>query len=67
MSQLTCEYAHICNNLDGTKIRILLLFNLFVKLGVSSTELLKAFRNCIVRHKFNQKFIGLGNIFDGIW
>ena len=60
------RFSIICNNLDGTKIRILLLFNLFVKLGFSSTKLLKAFRNCIVRHKFNQKFIGLGNIFDGI-
>ena len=48
-------------------MRILLLFNLFVSLGFSSTKLLKAFRNCIVRHKFNQKCIGLGNIFDGIW
>ena len=62
------RFSRICNNLvDGTKITILYLFKLLiVSLGFSSTKLLKTFRYCILRHKFNQKFIGLGNIFDDI-
>ena len=56
------RFSRICNNLDGIKVRVLFLFNLFVKLGFSCTKLRNTFYKCIARHKFNEQFVGLDGI-----
>ena len=47
------RFTRICNNIDGVRVRILFLFNLFVSLGFDPCKLIKTFRNCINHHKFS--------------
>ena len=56
------RFCRICNNLEGIKVRVLFLFNLFVKLGFSASKLLNTFYRCIARHKFNEQFTDLNSI-----
>ena len=58
------RYTRICNNIDGVRVRILFLFNLFVSLGFDPCKLIKSktFTNCINRHKFSEKFKTIGHI-----
>ena len=50
------RFTRICNNIDGVRVQILFLFNLFVSLGFDPCKLIKTFTNCINRHKFSEKF-----------
>ena len=56
------RFTRICNNIDGVRVRILFLFNLFVSLGFDPCKLIKTFTNCINRHKFSEKFKTIGHI-----
>ena len=56
----------LCNNIDGVRVRILFLFDLFVSLGFDPCQLIKTFTNCINRHKFSEKFKTIGHILSPI-
>ena len=58
------RFTRICNNIDGVRVRVLFLFNLFVSLEFDSSKLIKTFTNCITRHKLSEKFKTIGNIFS---
>ena len=60
------RFARICNNIDGISVRILFLYDLFIKLGFDSGKLIRNFRNCISHHKFDKKFNNIGQILPTI-
>ena len=59
-------FTRICHNIDGVRVPILILFNLFVSLGFDPCKLIKTFTNCINRHKFSEKFKTIGHILSPI-
>ena len=44
------RFARFFNNLDGLRVRILSLFNLFVNLGFFSNKLRNGLQKYIIRH-----------------
>ena len=52
-------------NIDGVRIRILFLFNLFVSLRLTRVNRLRL-KLCINRHNLSEKFKTIGHIFYSI-
>ena len=59
---INCKANRLYKLLNGVRVRILFLFNLFVSLGFDPCKLIKTFTNCINRHKFSEKFKTIGHI-----
>ena len=60
------RFARICNNIEGLRARILVLFNLFTSLGFFPNKLINVFQKCITRHKIVEQFSDIENIFSSV-
>ena len=56
------RFVRICNNLEGAKLRILYIYNLYVYLGFSKERLIKRYHKVVNKHNLANIIEGIGNI-----